>query len=441
MSDRRANAGLGELPSGWSCTPLSDVVDILDSQRIPVNQAERLARPGVVPYYGAAGQVGTIGEAIFNEPLVLLGEDGVQFFDVDKPKAYLIEGPAWVNNHAHVIRTARGLDRTYLKYFLDQVDYHGLATGTTRLKLTQAAMRQIVVALPPEGEQERLVAELERRLSHLEAAVASLHLAARRLESARTAVISSVLSEPWPAHWNSVLVQDAGEARLGLQRSPSRHFGSNMKPYLRVANVFEARIDFEDVMEMHFTPEEEGRYRLVAGDVLLNEGQSPQFLGRPAIWSDARPEMYFTNSLIRFRCTDEVVPEWALLVFRRHMRIGRFQRESRITTNIAHLALGRFKTVEFPIPPLDEQQFLVDDVARRLSLIDAAEGAVHANLRKVAQLRRSLLAAAFSGRLVKQDPNDEPAGALLERIESERVAQPVTETTRRSTRSKNEQVA
>ena len=186
-----------------------------------------------------------------------------------------------------------------------------------------------------------------------------------------------------------------------------------MKPYLKVANVNDDRIDLSEVMEMNFTSKEQQRYRLKTGDILLNEGQSPEFLGRSAMWNAQVEEMYFTNSLIRFRCLEGISPPWALLVFRRHMYAGRFRRESRITTNIAHLALGRFRTVEFPVPPADEQAAIVAQVARRLSLVDAAKQSVLANLLRAEQLRRSLLAAAFSGRLVPQDPNDEPARLLL----------------------------
>ncbi|MEJ7787109.1 MAG: restriction endonuclease subunit S [Solirubrobacteraceae bacterium] len=135
-------------PPTWDVSQLGDLVDILDSRRIPLNATERASRSGDVPYFGATGQVGWIDEPIFNEPLILLGEDGVQFFEASKQKAYLIEGPAWVNNHAHVLRPRPDVDRAFLSYYLNAADYRGLANGTTRLKLTQAAMRRIPVPLP-----------------------------------------------------------------------------------------------------------------------------------------------------------------------------------------------------------------------------------------------------------------------------------------------------
>ena len=150
------------VPAGWSTTTLEHLVEILDGRRVPVSAAERAKRPGTVPYYGAAGLVGRIDLPLFDEPLLLLGEDGVQFFDPLKPKAYQIAGPSWVNNHAHVLRVRANTERTLLEHYLNQFDYRGYANGTTRLKLTQGAMKQIPVTLPRLPEQRRIVAILDK---------------------------------------------------------------------------------------------------------------------------------------------------------------------------------------------------------------------------------------------------------------------------------------
>jgi len=94
---------------------LENIVEILDSQRIPVNSKEREGRKGRIPYYGATGQVGWIDDWLFNEELILLGEDGAPFLDPYKPKAYLIKGKSWVNNHAHVLRAKSGIPNAYIK--------------------------------------------------------------------------------------------------------------------------------------------------------------------------------------------------------------------------------------------------------------------------------------------------------------------------------------
>lgn len=172
-----------------------------------------------------------------------------------------------------------------------------------------------------------------------------------------------------------------------------------MRPYLRVANVFEDRIDTSDLMEMHWPEGTFERFQLHPGDVLLNEGQSPEWLGRPAIYRGQPADVAFTNSLLRFKASDAVLPEFALLVFRRHMHAGRFSRESRITTNIAHLSASRLKAVEFPIPPLDEQERLVATAGDRLTAVDRLREEIKRAQTCQGVLGMSLLAAAFSGRL------------------------------------------
>ncbi|MFE7871782.1 restriction endonuclease subunit S [Micromonospora humida] len=411
-----------DLPPGWTVAPLGELVDVLDSQRVPVSAKERAERSGSVPYYGAAGQVGFIDSAIFDEELVLLGEDGVQFFDLYRGKAYRISGPAWVNNHAHVLRPRRMLEIGYLHHYLNSFDYRGYANGTTRLKLTQAAMSRIPVRMPPIQEQRRIVDDLGAHLSRLDKAADLLVKQLLRLRALKKRVLVDSVPFGDQTGWRSVTVAEAGRVDLGRQRHPDWHTGEHMRPYLRVANVFEDRIDTADVMEMDFPPAVFEKFKLAPGDILLNEGQSPELLGRPALYRGVPEDVAFTNSLLRFRVGPGIDPEWALLVFRRHMHAGRFSREVRITTNIAHLSASRFKAVEFPIPPLDEQREIVARTAERLSGLERLIAEVERAIRQADALRASLLAEAFAGRLVPQDPNDEPAAELLARIRAERSA-------------------
>lgn len=150
---RSRNAVLHELLSAggddWVETNLLSAVEVLDRFRKPINASERENRQGSIPYYGANGQTGWIDDFLFNEELVLLGEDAIDFADPDARKAYLINGPSWVNNHAHVLRA--NLDRVdsyFLAESLNKVDFSQYVSFGTRSKLTQASMNGIVLALP-----------------------------------------------------------------------------------------------------------------------------------------------------------------------------------------------------------------------------------------------------------------------------------------------------
>lgn len=305
----------------------------------------------------------------------------------------------------HRIRPNSLLDTRFLRYLLEHHARNGvlarLSTGSTIAHLPQQQLRTVPVPLPPLTEQRRIVDLLEDHLSRLEAAGNYVRAAERRLDVLVTSILLDLIPDvdAYPARWARSCVGEAGTVELGRQRHPDWHSGSNMKPYLRVANVFEDRIDTRDVMEMHWPSETFERFKLRDGDILLNEGQTPDLLGRPALYRGEPPEVAFTNSLLRFVASDRVLPEFALLVFRRHMRAGRFKRESRITTNIAHLSASRLKPIEFPIPDLAEQATIVESASRSLEAVARQRAELVRAKARAEQLRRSLLASAFSGRL------------------------------------------
>jgi len=143
---------------GWTETALGDIAEVLDRLRKPISGAEREKRIGDVPYYGATGLAGWIDKPIFDEELVLLGEDAIDFLNPDVHKAYLISGPSWVNNHAHVLRAKREkVISFFLMEALNAVDYSQFVAFGTRSKLTQGAMMGISIPVPPIVEQKRIV--------------------------------------------------------------------------------------------------------------------------------------------------------------------------------------------------------------------------------------------------------------------------------------------
>lgn len=333
----------------WPIQPLGELVDILDSRRVPVSANERSKRPGEVPYYGASGPVGTIDKHIFDEPLLLLGEDGVQFFDSGKSKSYLIEGPAWVNNHAHVLRARPMVERKFLNYYLNHCDYRGFANGTTRLKLTQAAMRQIPVPVPLIAEQRHIVDLLEDHLSRLDAAGRGLATALARSEALLTAGL-------WDATHGlhegaAVELQSIAEVRLGRQRSPKNHTASG-------------------------SPAEVGK--------------SVMYRGEPA-------DVCFQNTLLRVRC-HSADPEFVQKYLLAEARVGQFMPEAR-GVGINHLGRARLASLQVDLPSIEAQREAVARCRRLVDEVSRLKSALNAQVARSSGLRRSLLASAFSGRL------------------------------------------
>lgn len=332
------------------------------------------------------------------------------------------------------------------------------AKGVGIQHLGVSRFAELTLPLPPHPEQVRIAEVADRRLAELREAHDRLRSALGRLEEQVCEVLAAAVAgelveqqtQDVPTagqaatpprseqaglfndlnslpdfegfdptlrpQWRWEQVDRVGSATLGRQRSPQHERGPNMRPYLRVANVLEDRIDFFVLKKMNFSPDEMVKYRLQSGDILLNEGQSPELVGRPALFRGEVEELFFQNHLIRFRVAKSVLPDFALLVFRHYRRAGVFRRIARWSTNIANMGLERFKALPFPVPPLAEQANIVAEARSRLEVIEQQTEAVLASLERLPALEQELLAAATAGELVPQDPNHESAAALKARL-------------------------
>lgn len=168
------------MKTGWKVKPLGELCDILDSRRRPVTKSDRIVGP--YPYYGATGIQDFVNDFIFDEPLVLVGEDGAKWLSGENT-AFTIEGKCWVNNHAHVLRPIReNLLDNWLVYFLNHSDLTEFVSGLTVQKLNQGSLREIRIPLAPIEEQRRIATLLDEAFADIAIATAN---AEKNLPNAR----------------------------------------------------------------------------------------------------------------------------------------------------------------------------------------------------------------------------------------------------------------
>jgi restriction endonuclease S subunit/predicted ATPase len=441
------------LPSGWAKVSLGEL-GIWGSGGTPKRSNALFYSNGTIPWL----VIGDLNGAVVTEAKTYITEEGFRNSSAKilPPGTLLIAmygsigklgitGIECATNQAiaFCIPNQEIVNLRYLFHVLGYSKENLLSQGkgVAQQNISQATLKAHQIPLAPLKEQDQIAERLDALIEEVTACRELLDRVSHTLKQFRkstiTDAVSGKLTQDWrevmlgieqsdfnntvlPHSWEWRSVREVGRVQLGRQRAPKYHFGHHMRPYLRVQNIFEDRIDLSDVMEMDFPPEDFEKYQLAYGDILLNEGQSPEFLGRPAMYRDNLPGACFTNTLIRFRAFDIVDRDFALLVFRHYMHSGRFSQECKITTNIGHLSAGRFSTIEFPLPSLGEQQEIVSRTKRLLEYADDLETNCQRVTQKIEQFSANLVTAAFCGRLAKQNPSDETVSVLLKRIKIEK---------------------
>jgi type I restriction enzyme, S subunit len=250
------------------------------------------------------------------------------------------------------------------------------------------------LVLPPLPQQRRIADVLDRA----EALRTKRRGALAQLDTLTQAIFVEMFGKPMVNErcWPMVKVCEAGRVQLGRQRAPQYQTGNHTRPYMRVANVYEDRLALSDVLSMDFDKADFAAYRLKYGDILLNEGQSTELVGRPAMWRDELANCCFQNTLVRFQAnTKRTIPEFALAVFIYYLRSGEFAKVSSKTSNVAHLGASRFAAMPFPLPPLTLQR----EFARRVASVEQLRSSHRASLVQLDELFACLQHRAFRGEL------------------------------------------
>ena len=431
------------IPQGWHECRLENCVEVLDSLRVPVNNEERQSRiegktvEQLYPYYGATGKVGVIDDFLFDEELVALGEDGVPFLDPIKQKAYMLHGKAWVNNHAHVLRGVDGVAvNKFIFYYLNQFNYQGYVNGGTRLKLTQASMRTIPIALPPLAEQVRIAAKLEELLAHVDTLKARIDgipaLLKRFRQSVLDSAVSGRLTEDWrgkDADFNLTTIGKVCAVSTGKtpKRGQAEYWEDGDIPWITSALT---GTKFCSEPEQFVT-------NLALKECTLKLYQPGTLL--MAMYGEGKTRGQVTELKIEATCNQAcaAISVNETLVKKDFVKI-RLQenyenvRKQAVGGAQPNLNLEKVREITICLPSMEEQTEIVRRVEQLFTLADQLETKVALAKSRINYLTQSILAKAFRGELVTQDPSDEPANVLLERTQAQRANAPRAKRGRKS---------
>lgn len=184
---------IGAIPKEWKVMPLKYITKCKDSQRIPIDVAKR--EHGRFPYWGAGGITDYVNSYIFDEELILLGEDAAPFIDKKRDVAFLVNDKVWVNNHIHVLKANKDSNASYIRHCLNITQYNEFIMGSVIPKLTQTDMKKIPIICPPLPEQQRIADFLDTKCGILDRTIDAVSRQIEDLEKYKKALITKTVTK------------------------------------------------------------------------------------------------------------------------------------------------------------------------------------------------------------------------------------------------------
>lgn len=431
---------MNDLPQGWLSAPLAAIADVqLGRQRSPKNHSG----PNMRPYLRAANvtwdglALDDVKEMNFSATEaatfhlipgdILLSEASGSASEVGKPAMWRGEiDDCCFQNTLLRVRSRHVLPK-YLLWFFKWLAISGqFARGSRGVgihHLGAKALSEWDTPIAPMGEQKRIVTAIEEQFSRLDAGVASLERVRLNLKRMRTAALQSAVVDA---------LKSTGQQATPLAQLLSAPLANGKSvpdgpddgfPVLRLTAVRDGWIDVTCSKRGAWTAAEARPYMIQKGDYLVVRGNgSKRLVGRGAmVGTDT--EVAYPDTLIRLRFNDtQVLPSYAALVWDSPMVRSQIEEAARTTAGIYKINQKDLARITFPVPSINEQAEIHASAESVLYGIRVLEAKLNTQLQRSGKLRSSILTDAFSGRLVPQNPTDEPASALLQRIAAERAS-------------------
>ncbi len=437
---------MSELPKGWAKTSLGEIA-VWGSGGTP-SRSEPSFYGGSIPWIKSgelnARYVKSTEESITeaavsgsSAKIFPAGSVAIAMYGATIGKTAILGVDAATNQACAVGIPIEGLTDTEFLYRLLQNEKDAFiekGKGGAQPNISQAVIKAHEVSLPPLAEQTRIAAKLDELLAQVDTLKVRTDgipaLLKRFRQSILAAAVSGRLTEEWRvAHglpeWVVSKFGDFGEVSGGLTKNAKRSGLSLEKPYLRVANVYANRLALDSVGLIGLSEAEFVKTRLDAGDILIVEGNgSLDHIGRAAIWGGEVKDCCHQNHLIRWRSKGDVLPKFALYKLLSPQGREQLIDVAKSTTGLHTLSISKISALELPQPHRLEQTEIVRRVEQLFAFADQLEAKVKDAKTRIDRLTQSILAKAFRGELVPQDPNDEPASVLLERIQAQRGSAP-----------------
>lgn len=406
-----------DIPDTWKFVRFGELLITRDSERVPVSVSDRNKRAKIYDYYGASGIIDKIDDYLFDDELLLIGEDGANLLSRSTPIAFIAKGKYWVNNHAYVLDACCNLNLNYICYHINAISLAPYVTGTAQPKMNQENMNAIWIALPPLKEQHRIVAKIEELLPYVD----RYAVAYEKLEQFNTKFPENMKKSILQYAIQGKLVEQRAEEGTGeelyqqIQAEKQRliqekkikkekplveisedeipfdipeswkwvrwgnlsfsiQYGYNAPAkksgrirMVRISDIQGGKVIWDSIPFCDIKEEEIPTYLLSSNDILF--ARTGGTVGKSYIVKEIPEEAIYAGYLIRTRYSDMLCPEYLYYFMQTHLYWTQL-RNGTIATAQPNCNGQTLSKMILPLPPLAEQKRIVAKIEELLPLCD-----------------------------------------------------------------------
>ena len=386
-----------EVPEGWCWTTIGDCLINRDGERIPISSEIRIKQKNkVFDYYGAAGVIDKVDDYLFNERLLLIGEDGANLLSRAKDNAFFAEGKYWVNNHAHILDATRKPLLDYIALYINSIALDPYITGSAQPKLNQDNLNRIPVPLPPFMEQLRIIDSMAKSQVIIDIIAEKQKEIVNAISLAKSKILDLAIhgklvpqdpsDEPaiellkrinpdfvpsdnlhyegdLPNGWCFSTIGDLFKHNTGKALNGRERNGEDQR-YITTSNLYWDRFDLKEVRTMPFTEAEKEKCRATKGDLLVCEGGD---VGRAAIWPYDF-DIMIQNHIHRLRPKEDFSVRFFYYIFLLYKQTGLIGGKGIAILGLSSRELDRMVV---PVPPVPEQHRIVSIIEKLFAQMDS----------------------------------------------------------------------
>ncbi len=404
---------IGEIPSHWNLIKTYLISENLDGKRVPLNSEERGDIQGEIPYWGSGGVVDYINKHIFDEELLLVGEDGSPFFDSYRDVSFYVNEKIWVNNHIHILRSKRDrVDTQFLVNSFNSVDYKEYITGSTRDKLTQTDLNRIIHPIPPLSEQQQIVSFLDTKTSLIDSLIEKTQQKIELLKEKRTSLINEVVTKglnpnvemkdsgvEWigeiPIHWivSKFKYDSSTPVQYGINISGDKYVEEGIR-FIRITDISESGELNPNNGKYLVSEDVPNEFLLRKFDVLFC--RSGHTVGKTYLHTS---DGHFTSGgyLVRFNFRNYTESKYIFYISKTDFYLDWIKLNTVVST-IENVNGDKYQNFIYPKPPLSEQQQIVEYLDEQTQLIDKTISIEEKRIELLKEYRQSLISEVVTGK-------------------------------------------